>query len=293
LPKIFLIFSFAAWLILPALSFCDFSWDKNDKTKFELVDEVPEYNSIINWTAGKVHTEVYVPAGEVSPNVGKYINNNYTQVKDELRQNLIKAMGYVRISDIFLLKDYYTMKSDVRYEIISYVDRAFYYPVVQKPGKFVGVVELPLFGKGGLANIFYRDIERVELTNYIQYNSRDQEYFEGLIIDTMGFNEFRPSLNMRIYDEDGVLLYGPETIDKTALEKSGVCEYTTSLVHAFNSPRCGSHVFYTLPFSLKGRMSTSFVLNNKDAARLFANPRTVSFLNQSRVIVVKSPQKGD
>lgn len=265
----------------------DFLWDMNSRVKTQLIEEIPEYNSIINWTTGKVHTEVKFALGESSPNYGKYINNNSAQIRDELRQNLIKAMGYVRISDIFLLKDYYSMKSDVRYEIIAHADRAFYYPMLNKGRNFNGIVELSLYGKDGIANIFFRDLERITLTNYVQDASKDLEYFDGLIIDTINVKDFSPSVQFRIYDQDGNMLYGPETVDKDALEKSGVCEYTTTLKQAFNSPRSGSRFFYVMPIDVKGRMGTYIVLHNKDAARLFANPRTVKFLNQGRVVVVK------
>ncbi len=265
-------------------------WNKGEKVKYELVENIPDYDSLINWTTGKVISQIDNLMSESPVNYGRYVDNNYSEVRDELRQKLIKAMGYVRISDIFLLKDYYTMKSDVRYEIIAHADRAFYYPAIQQSGHFLGLVELNLYGKEGIAGIFYRDIEKVALTNYVQKDSKNMEYFDGLIIDTMTYKEFNPSIQMRIYDEDGILLYGPETVDKDALENYGVCEYTTSLSYAYNSPRSGTHIFYTIPYSITGRMNTYLVLNKKDAARLFANPRTVKFLNQSRVVIVKSPQ---
>lgn len=263
-------------------------WDKNDIKTFELIENIPGYSSWINWTTGKIRTEVSFNLSGKFANIGKNININDAIVHDELRQNLIKAMGYVRISDLFLLKDYYSVKSEVRYEIISYADDAFFYPLVQKPKSILGIVELNLFGKKGIAHLFYRDVPEKKLTNYIQPETKDQEYFDGLIIDTMTFREFNPSLEMRIFDQDGVLLYGPETVDRKILDTLGVCEYTTSLTHAFNSPRSGNHVFYTLPFDIKGKMKTAFVMNNKDAARLFANPMSVKYLNQSRVVVVKN-----
>jgi hypothetical protein len=250
---------------------------------------IPDYNSAINWTTGKIRTEIHFPIGKGSPNLGQYYNNNYSAIKDELHRDLIKAMGYVRISDVFLLKDYYSMKSDIRFEIIAYADRAFYYPVMQRGSEFIGVVELNLFGEDGVASIFDRDIAHLDNTNYINPAS-EQEYFDGLIIDTGSF-EFNPSLQMRIFDEDGVLLYGPETVDKLILQKSGVCEYTTSLTEAFYSSRIGSKVFYTEPFGITGSMKNNFVLNNSDAARLFGNPQTLKSLNQSHVVIVSQPRK--
>jgi hypothetical protein len=259
-----------------------------DAEKTDLIEKVPDYNSIIDWTAGIVRTEISLPIKEDSPNIGKIINDYESQLRDELHQNLIKAMGYVRVSDLYLLKDYYSIKSDVRYEIISYADKAVYYPVIEKEKTVSGIAELAIFGKNGIASVFFRDLEKKELTNYIQPDSINTEYFDGLIIDTLSYGNFNPSIQMRIFDEDGVLLYGPETVDKVYLEKLGICEYTTSLNRAFMSPRCGERIFYTIPFGLTGKMNTSFILNNQDAARLFANPKTVRKINQSQVVVVKS-----
>jgi hypothetical protein len=264
-------------------------WGKEEKQKIDLVEEVPDYNSMIDWTTGKVRTEVSITINEENPNIGKIVNNYESLIKDELRQNLIKAMGYVRISDLYLLKDYYSIKSDVRYEIISYADRAVYYPMIQKGKTVLGMVELNLFGKNGIANIFFRDFEKKQLTNYVQSETKEVEYFDGLIIDTLSYKDFNPSIQMRIFDEDGILLYGPETVDKIYLEKYGVCEYTISLNYAFQSHRCGERIFYTIPYDITGKMKTSFILNNKDAARLFASPKTIKNINQSQVIVVKSP----
>ncbi len=265
------------------------TWNSASNSKSDLVENIPDYNSIIDWTAGIVRTEISIDIKEDSPNIGKIINDYESQVRDELRQNLIKAMGYVRVSDLYLLKDYYSIKNDVRYEIISYADKAVYYPMIEKEKTVYGIAELSIFGKNGIAAVFFRDLEKKELTNYVQPETKDTEYFDGLIIDTLSYKEFNPSIQMRIFDEDGILLYGPETVDKSYLEKLGICEYTTSLYNAFISPRSGERVFYTIPFSLTGKMNTSFVLNNQDAARLFANPKSVKKINESQVIVVKSP----
>lgn len=261
-------------------------WKPGLDDRSELVEAIPEYQSTINWSTGKVRTEVDLPASRVIPNIGKYMNNYSTEVREELRQNLIKAMGYVRVSDLFLLKDYYSMKNELRYEIIAFSDRAFYYPPIETKGRFRGIVELGLFGKSGLANLFYRDIDKAPLTNYIQSETGGMEYFDSIVIDTVVHDGFQPSIAMRIWDQDGVLLYGPETVDREALEEKGICEYTTSLTSALSSKRAGTKMFYIVPYALKGRMQTDFVLHNRDAARLFANPQTLKQIRQARVIVV-------
>ena len=183
------------------------------------------------------------------------------------------------------------MKNEIRYEIIANSDRAFYYPPTLLKNRFLGIVELNLFGKNGIANIFYRDVDKILVTNYVQLELKNMEYFDSLVLDTIVHESFKPSIKMRIFDQDGVLLYGPETVEKEPLENLGVCEYTTSLLQAFNSSRTGKRIFYIVPYSIRGKMNTDFVLHNKDAARLFANPKTMKFINQSRVIVVVQSKK--
>lgn len=284
------------FLLLPlslssSMSDTELFWKKFAPAPQDLIEEIPEYSSSINWSSGKILTMVSLEQEFTSPNISTVMHHYEEAIRDELRQNLLKAMGSLRISELFLLRDYFSMKNELRTEIVAQSDRAFFYPATLARGNFYGMVELPLYGRNGLANLFYRNIEKIKVTNYIQENNPNLEYFDSLILDTTGYPQYKPSLQTRIYDQDGNLLYGPETVDSVWLEKQGVCGFTMSLERAFQSGRTGSHIYYLIPYSLKGRMNTDFVLHNKDAARLMANPRTIKFLSQGRVMVVVQPVK--
>ncbi len=282
-----------ALLLLPVLLFGEkyseaFLWNPNDLKPGDLTESVNAYHTTINWSSGKILTEASEKLTYNDPNIGRQLQNLNISIRSRLRQNMIKALGSLRISDIFLLRDYYSLKSGIRFEIIATVDNAFFYPPVNRSGTFLGVGELNLYGKKGLARIFYRDIKRVKVTKYVQNPPpRDLEPFDTLVLDTLIFKEFNPSIQMHIYDQDGTLLYGPETMDPAALEKNGVCYYTTSLSEAFSSPRSGKRFFYVIPYDIKGKMKTDFILHNDDAARLFAHPETLKALKMGRVIVVR------
>lgn len=266
----------------------DFLWNSAERQSYEFAELIPAYNSYINWTTGKVRSELTIPLKYTDPNIGRLLNNYASEMRESLRQNLVKALGSLRIYDIFMLKDYYSRKSDIRFEIIAKVDAAFYYPPLQKNNQYLGIVELDLYGKNGLANLFYRDIERIKPPmKYLAMNQSEDAYYDTIIVDTILFNEFQPSIGMRIYDEDGNLLYGPETVDRTTLEEIGVCEFTSSLSYAFRSTRCGKNIFYIIPSAITGKMNTDIVINNEDAARLLGNAKSWDYLNQSKVIVVK------
>jgi hypothetical protein len=267
-----------------------FLWETEQDTSHHYMEFIKLYETTIDWTSGKIRSEISIPIMEEDANIGRQITAYSADIRHQLRQNLIKALGSLRISEIFLLRDYYSLKSDLRYEIIANVDKAFYYPPIKKFDRYYGAIELDIFGDSGLANIFYRNIDRRPLQKYVDEARQNMEYFDGLVIDTTLFRNFNPSIELRIYDQDGVLLFGPETMERDALFKNGVCKYTTSLYYALNSPRSGKRIFYLMPYDVTGKMFTDIVIHNSDAERIFSNPRTVAFLNQGNVIVVK-PQR--
>jgi len=277
------------WFILiwSSLWGMDFSWDIEKAKKTELLQPFPQYGSVINWTQGKIRSEVRVPfSPNSSPNIGKTRAQVESEVRSELRERLVKTMGYLQISDLFLLRDYYSLQSELRNELLETVNRALYYPLVQE-GRFVkGVAELDFFGTGGIARVFFRDMSRVSLEEYIQ-KQRDLPWYDGVIVDMFLYPQFLPSFSFRIYDEDDHLIYGPEVVSETTLMREGVCGYVASLEAAFESPRLGKKIFYVVPIAVRGRNPTEVVVSRRDAKKLLANKKTHEALLDGRVIVVK------
>ncbi len=265
----------------------DFFWDIQKAKASEVVQNIPEYQSVINWTQGKIRTEVRLPyTPNASPNIGKTQAQIESEIRAELRERLVKTMGYIQISDIFLLRDYYSLQSQIRNELIEAANYAFYYPLVQEKGFIKGIAELDFFGSKGIAQIFFRERNRTSLSNYIR-NQRDILWYDGIIIDVFLYPQFLPSLQFRVYDEDGNLIYGPEVVDERVLIEKGVCQYVASLVTAFQSERIGNRIFYVVPLSVRGRNPTEVVISRRDAQRLLAHAQTHATLRAARVVVVK------
>lgn len=265
----------------------DFFWDIEKAKTTEVVQSLPAYQSTINWTQGKIRCEVRLPfSANTSPNIGKTRAQIESEVRSELREKLVKTMGYIQISDLFLLRDYYSLQSQIRSELLERVNEAFYYPLVHE-GNFVkGIAELNFFGPKGIAPIFFRDISKVSLTSYIQ-KQRDLDWYDGIIVDVFLYTQFLPSLYFRIYDEDNNLIYGPEVVDENVLFNQGVCEYVASLGAAFQSRRLGTKIFYVVPLAVRGRNPTEVVISRKDAKKLLASAKTHEALKTGRVVVVR------
>lgn len=271
--------------------FYAFEWEpswKTDDADYHYIESIEDYNSEINWTTGKVTTEVTMSITYNDPNIGRQFTEYNATIREQLRENLLSALGYLRISELFYLNDYYSRQSDIRYDIVANVENAFYYPPIINLNQYYGMVELDIFGEDGMANLFYQDIDKTSVTKYINYLADEEdEYYDGLIIDTISFTDYNPSIEMRIVDEDGEVLYGPETVDDDYLEEYGVCEYTTKLSHAFSSDRIGENIYYVMPIDIEGSLNTKIVIANSDAEKLFSNPDTIEQLKQGKVVVVK------
>ncbi|MCX7882287.1 MAG: hypothetical protein N2314_03575 [Brevinematales bacterium] len=277
---LFWLFALSGWCV-------DFFWDIEKAKTTEVVQVFPAYQSTINWTQGKIRCEVRLPfSPNSSPNIGKTRAQIESEVRNELRDRLVKTMGYVQISDLFLLRDYYSLQSQIRSELLEGVNNAFYYPLIHEKNFVKGIAELDFFGPKGIAQIFFREIARVSLSSYIQ-KQRDLAWYDGVIVDVFLYSQFLPSLYFRIYDEDGNLIYGPEIVEESVLLNQGVCEYVASLGSAFQSRRLGTKVFYVVPLSLRGRNPTELVISRKDARKLLANAKTHEALRAGRVVVVK------
>jgi hypothetical protein len=265
----------------------DFFWDSEKASANEVIQKIPSSTSAINWTEGKVRCEIRIPyTDNASPNIGKTLAQIGSEIRTQLRSQLIKAMGYVRVSDIFLLRDYYSLQNQIRNELLETVEHAFYYPLVQEKGFMKGVAELDFYGENGIAPVFFRDMSKVSLTNFIQ-NSRDLLWYDTIIVDTFLYPEFLPSLHFRIYDTEGNLIYGPEVVSESVLQKKGVCRYVASLSAAFQREERGSKIFYVVPVGMRGKTPTEIIISKNDARKLLANAKTHETLRAGRVLVVK------
>ncbi|MFN4215777.1 MAG: hypothetical protein ACK4HQ_00030 [Brevinematales bacterium] len=275
------------WFVAYPLWAIDFFWDIEKAKTTEVIQPLPAYRSVINWTQGKIRCEVRLPfSPNASPNIGKTRAQIESEVRSELREKLVKAMGYIQISDLFLLRDYYSMQSQIRNELLERVNEAFYYPLIQEGNFAKGIAELDFFGPKGIAPIFFRDISKISLSSYIQ-KQRDLDWYDGIIVDVFLYTQFLPSLYFRIYDEENNLIYGPEVVDENVLFNHGVCEYVASLGAAFQSRRLGTKIFYVVPLMVRGRNPTEVVISSKDAKKLLANARTHEAIKTGRVVVVK------
>ncbi|MCX7821137.1 MAG: hypothetical protein N2258_05615 [Brevinematales bacterium] len=264
---------------------CGSLFAKETTTK-NLIENVSSIDAEIDWTEGVVRINTKIPYTPKTQNIGRIFDEINNEINDNLKSKVIKVLGGIKVADNYFVKDYYNAYTEKRYKLLEFVEKTVFYPSVKKNSEYQGSAELPLYGKDSIIDIFFQNLKKVEPTNYIDF-SKDLEYYDSVVIDLSPYPDFSPSLAPRIYDEDGVLVFGPETVDYEIFKKTGLCFYTKSLTAAFSSPRTGKRVFYIVPKDVKGELNTDIVIFNEDSKKLLSNRKTLTYLRNCNVIIVK------
>ncbi len=251
-----------------------------------LIENIDSLGAKLDWTRGIIQLEAKVGYNPTTPNIGKLYDEIKNEIDEELRSKIIKVLCRTKLSQTYYIGDFYNAKKDFKYEIANFVENSIFFPSIKEKNEYKGIVELPLYGEKSIVDIFFKNIQKIEPNNYID-ESRDLEYFDTLIIDLTPFSDFSPSIAPRIYDENNLLIYGPETVNYQIFRKNGLCLYTKSLSYALSSERCGKRIFYTIPKMVTGELKTDLVIFNEDAKKLLANRKTLNHLKNCNVIIVK------
>ena len=114
--------------------------------------------------------------------------------------------------------------------------------------------------------------------------------FTGLVVDARGL-ELYPTMAPRIYDENGLEVYGPAYVSREFAVQSGMVRYGNNLEVAIAGPRVAGN-----PLVVKGLRTTQpghsdIVISNADASKIRASSAHLFFLKKCRVLVVVSPKE--
>lgn len=94
----------------------------------------------------------------------------------------------------------------------------------------------------------------------------------SIIVDLSEFPDFNPSLEPRIYSDNGRLLFGPEVVSQTCSIKYGLVSWQTNESVAKRKKRAGSRPYYVYAGGILGSKKSDIFLQEKDVNRILANP---------------------
>ena len=258
----------------------------DNEESVDMVESLPEYQSVINWTKGIVVTDYSVPITYNDLNIGRNMGDLLDQLKEKIIQFTIGAVIKIRVSSVFSFNDFFQNNEAIRFKVLSILYSLPIENSVVKNSTMFGRVTVPLFGSNSLTEPLYQNIRFKEVTNYLTKETAATQNYDTLIIDMVMFPQFTASLMPRILDHKGEVVYSIETIEPEILYNNGPIQFVTSITEALKHPIRGNKVAYILPKSTVGASSSDIVLFEEDVLRIFGQQRTINQLKKGRVIVI-------
>ena len=258
----------------------------DNEESVDMVESLPEYQSVINWTKGIVVTDYSVPITYNDLNIGRNMGDLLDQLKEKIIQFTIGAVIKIRVSSVFSFNDFFQNNETIRFKVLSILYSLPIENSVVKDSTMFGRVTVPLFGPNSLTEPLYQNIRFKEVTNYLTKETAATQNYDTLIIDMVMFPQFTASLMPRILDHKGEVVYSIETIEPAILYNNGPIQFVTSITEALNHPIRGNKVAYILPKSTVGASSSDIALFEEDVLKIFGQQRTINQLKKGRVIVI-------
>jgi len=109
--------------------------------------------------------------------------------------------------------------------------------------------------------------------------------YTGLVVDARGLNG-RPSMSPKIFDENGLEVYGSAYVSREFAVQQGMAGYARNLTAAQANPRVTNEPFTLKGLRTEGPGRCSFVISNADAAEIRSASENLSFLKKCRVMIV-------
>ncbi len=107
----------------------------------------------------------------------------------------------------------------------------------------------------------------------------------GLIVDARKI-VLQPSLVLRLMDESGKEVYGPEFVSRENVVQLGMCTYHSSMDTVGGEKRVSPNALVVRGLRSSGANRCDIVISNTDAAKIRSTPELLPSLRKCRVIVV-------
>ncbi len=106
----------------------------------------------------------------------------------------------------------------------------------------------------------------------------------GLIIDTREFPEFQPSLEPKIFSDQGRLIYGPRMVARSCAVRIGNAAFYNSEAMARHDRRLGLAPYYVFASGVKGPGKSDVFLDGSDVMRIIGSPTGRNALRKCAIV---------
>jgi len=235
----------------------------------------------VNWSASVIRAVGSGAPSPDAPSVAVARLGAERAAKLDAMRNMLETVKGVRIDSQTTVVNF-TTQSDV---INSRVDGLVKGARVVKTrylsdGGVEVVIEVPI--TGGLADTVYGNIPALGTVSVPKVGN---PVFTGLIIDARGTGA-RPAMSPKIIDEDGKEVYGSAYVSRDFAIKQGIVGYARDVNAARQNERVAANPIIVKGLKTIGAGSSDIVISNADAAGLRDASKNLSFLEQTRVLIV-------
>jgi hypothetical protein len=264
-------------------------------------------NGEINWTAGWVQaTGLGAPPANAGPGQARAMAERAAYAVAV--RNLLEMVKGVRVDSATLVENYIVTNDVIKTQVQGFVRGAqIAKKEVQADGGVEVTVRMPLWGTDSLITPFLN--EKAIGSQNLPPEAETGEGHTGLVIDARGLG-VKPAFFPMVLDEKGTVVYGPETIDRTMAEKSGVVQYQTLPKGADISSLLGEDVYVIRPVQLSpapregrrplkikgvdkaGTLKTNILISSDDAKKIREDAQMGGALRRSKVVIVTDPLIG-
>jgi len=235
----------------------------------------------VNWSANVIRGVGSGAPNADAPNIAVARLGAERAAKLDAMRNILETVKGVRIDSQTTVMNFTTQSDVINSQIAGFVKGA---RVVKtrylSDGGVEVIIEAPI--SGGLADTVYGNIGGL---GTVSVPKTGNAVYTGLIIDARGTGA-RPAMSPKIIDEEGKEVYGSAYVSRDFAVKQGIVGYARDVNAARQNERVAANPIVVKGLKTTGAGSSDIVISNSDAAGLRDASKNMSFLEQTRVIII-------
>jgi len=237
----------------------------------------------VNWSANVIRSVGSGAPSPDAPNVAVARLGAERAAKLDAMRNLLETVKGVHIDSQTTVVNFTTQSDSINSRVEGIVKGA---RVVKtkylSDGGVEVIIEVPI--TGGLADSVYGNIPTLGAQAQALPRAGSPVY-TGLIIDARGTGA-RPAMSPKVVDEDGKEVYGSAFVSREFAIKQGIVGYAKDVNAAKQNERVTANPIVVKGLKTVGSGGSDIVISNADAAGLRDVSKNLSFLEQTRVLVI-------
>ncbi len=159
-------------------------------------------------------------------------------------------------------------------------------PPITKKGSTTVTLKTILYGPNSFLSMisYFYPIKKVFPATFNRVNHVID--YSGVVIDCRIHTNFRPAIGLKIYSENGEIVYSPAFTKKQYFIQKGHVTYFSKPIANLIKKTVGDNFLYLIPKALKGSNNSGIVLYDEDIDKLISSQKTRNNLKECKVVII-------